>query len=58
MAKRAYPDSLIQQIGEFFGTNARCRATRSRSLGWKPKYATSDMLASIKAQVENIKAKN
>jgi len=35
----------------YFGTNARCRADRSRSIGWKPVKTTKDMLASIKPEV-------
>ncbi|EED84078.1 predicted protein [Postia placenta Mad-698-R] len=38
-------------VGNFNGTNARCRADRGRSIGWKPKYTTADMLASIKPEV-------
>ncbi|KAF9806336.1 hypothetical protein IEO21_08716 [Rhodonia placenta] len=37
--------------GNYSGTNSRCRANRSRSIGWKPKYTTADMLASIKPEV-------
>ena len=33
------------------GTNARCRADRSKAIGWKPKLETKDMLASIKQEV-------
>jgi hypothetical protein len=32
--------------------NVRCKATRSRALGWKPVKTTADMLASIKAEVD------
>lgn len=38
----------------YFGTNARCRADRSRSIGWKPVKTTKDMLASIKPEVDAI----
>ena len=41
-------------MGNYWGTNSRARATHSRSLGWKPKYTTQDMLASIKPEVEAI----
>ncbi|KAJ7064724.1 NAD(P)-binding protein [Mycena amicta] len=34
------------------GSNSRCRATHSRSLGWKPLKTTSDFLASIHPEVE------
>jgi len=36
----------------YFGTNSRCRADRSRSIGWKPTKTTKDMLASIKPEVD------
>ncbi|KIK96073.1 hypothetical protein PAXRUDRAFT_139333, partial [Paxillus rubicundulus Ve08.2h10] len=36
----------------FLGTNSRCKANRARTLGWKPKSTTEDMLRSIKAEVE------
>ncbi|EMD33972.1 hypothetical protein CERSUDRAFT_117492 [Gelatoporia subvermispora B] len=41
-----------EAMGNYSGTNSRCRADRSRSIGWKPKYTTADMLASIKPEVE------
>lgn len=34
------------------GSNSRCRANHSRSLGWNPQKSTADMLASIRAEVE------
>ncbi|KAJ7452814.1 NAD(P)-binding protein [Mycena latifolia] len=34
------------------GSNARCRATRSFSIGWKPAKSTSDMLAGIQPELE------
>ncbi|CAL1716972.1 unnamed protein product [Somion occarium] len=34
------------------GSNSRCRSNRGRSIGWKPKYVTKDMLASVNAEVE------
>ena len=34
------------------GTNARCRADRSKAIGWKPKMGTKDMLASIKPEMQ------
>jgi hypothetical protein len=43
---------LIQLI--FFGTNCRCRADRSRSIGWKPVKTTKDMLASIQPEVDTV----
>jgi len=42
--------------GEYLGSNSRARADRSRSIGWKPSKTTEDMLASIKNEVEYIKA--
>ena len=33
------------------GTNSRCRADRSKAIGWKPKMETKDMLASIKQEM-------
>ncbi|OCH93024.1 NAD(P)-binding protein [Obba rivulosa] len=41
-----------EAMGNYGGTNSRCRADRGRSIGWKPKYTTADMLASIKSEVE------
>ncbi|CAL1699088.1 unnamed protein product [Somion occarium] len=38
--------------GNYSGTNSRCRANRSRAIGWKPKHTTQDMVASIKPEVE------
>ncbi|KAG6901123.1 hypothetical protein C0995_000372 [Termitomyces sp. Mi166 len=35
----------------YLGTNSRCRANRSRAIGWKPTKTTADMLASIKPEV-------
>ncbi|KAG6808293.1 hypothetical protein H0H92_004623 [Tricholoma furcatifolium] len=47
----------IKQLGEFFaysalGSNSRAIANRSRSIGWKPRYTTKEMLSSIRAEVE------
>ncbi|GJE96185.1 NAD(P)-binding protein [Phanerochaete sordida] len=42
------------ETGNYWGTNSRARANHSRALGWKPKYTTQDMLASIKPEVEAI----
>lgn len=38
-------------IGNYLGTNSRCRANRSRAIGWQPKHSKNDMLASIKPEV-------
>ncbi|KAG6815306.1 hypothetical protein H0H87_003106, partial [Tephrocybe sp. NHM501043] len=37
---------------DYLGTNSRCRGNRSRSIGWKPKKTTADLLTSIKPEVE------
>ncbi|KAI0635606.1 NAD-P-binding protein [Trametes polyzona] len=34
------------------GSNSRARGEQARALGWKPKYTTADLFASIKAEVE------
>lgn len=44
-AKKYFPDG-----GAMMGANARCRADRSRAIGWKPKKGTKDMLASIRLE--------
>ncbi|KAF4613992.1 hypothetical protein D9613_007778 [Agrocybe pediades] len=36
----------------YLGTNSRCRANRSRSIGWKPTKTKEDFLKSIKSEVE------
>ncbi|KAF9565248.1 NAD-binding protein [Agrocybe pediades] len=36
----------------YLGTNSRCRANRSRSIGWKPTKTKEDFLKSIKPEVE------
>lgn len=47
-------DSCSQEMGNYWGSNSRARANHSRSLGWKPKYTSADMIASIKPEVEAI----
>ncbi|KAI0073561.1 NAD-P-binding protein [Panus rudis PR-1116 ss-1] len=52
-------DELIMYFGSeerglIGGTNARARGTHSRSIGWKPKYTTDDMLASIMPEAQAI----
>ncbi|KAJ6571112.1 hypothetical protein B0H19DRAFT_1255111 [Mycena capillaripes] len=42
----------------YLGSNSRCRATRSLSIGWKPTKSTSDMLASIRPEMEALIKKN
>ncbi|KAI0707122.1 NAD-P-binding protein [Earliella scabrosa] len=43
-----------EKAGWYSGTNSRCRANRGRSIGWKPKHTTEDMLQSILPEVEAI----
>ncbi|KAF8066913.1 hypothetical protein FPV67DRAFT_1215028 [Lyophyllum atratum] len=57
--KSAEPTTFTQEeINKYFGgspylgSNSRCRASRSRAIGWKPVKTTADMMASIKAEVE------
>ncbi|KAG6853598.1 hypothetical protein C0991_002921 [Blastosporella zonata] len=38
----------------FFGANSRCRANRSRAIGWRPTKTARDLLASIKPEVESL----
>ncbi|KAH9887370.1 NAD-P-binding protein [Cubamyces lactineus] len=41
-----------EAVGRYYsGSNARCRAERSRSIGWKPRYTTEDMLRSVEAEM-------
>ncbi|OJT02633.1 hypothetical protein TRAPUB_6814 [Trametes pubescens] len=42
---------------ESLGSNSRCRANRSRVVGWKPKKGTEDMLASIKPEIQYMLSK-
>ena len=44
----------IQQVGYYYGSNSRARATHSRSIGWKPKYTREDFFKSVKPEVENL----
>lgn len=39
--------------GTSLGSNSRCRADRSRAIGWKAKKTTKDMLASIKHEFKH-----
>lgn len=34
------------------GSNSRCVANKSRSIGWKPVHTSADMFASVKPEVE------
>jgi len=45
-------DEYFGGYGFLFGANSRCRAERSRAIGWQPVKLTKDMLASIKPEVE------
>ncbi|KAE9407776.1 NAD(P)-binding protein [Gymnopus androsaceus JB14] len=45
-----YP--IMAYLSYYIGSNSRCRANRSRALGWTPKNTTKDMLASIYAETE------
>jgi hypothetical protein len=38
----------------YLGTNSRCRADHSRSIGWKPTKTTKDLLASIKPELDEV----
>ncbi|KAI9439805.1 hypothetical protein H4582DRAFT_1549586 [Lactarius indigo] len=40
--------------GVFLGSNARCKAKRSRALGWKPLKTTKDFIESVRPEVEVI----
>ncbi|EGN98930.1 hypothetical protein SERLA73DRAFT_181658 [Serpula lacrymans var. lacrymans S7.3] len=44
----------VNPMAIYSGSNSRCRASRARALGWKPKYTTKDLFASIKPEVEAI----
>ncbi|KAL7278981.1 hypothetical protein ACG7TL_006813 [Trametes sanguinea] len=46
-----------EKFGNYSGSNSRCRADRGRSIGWKPRYTTEDMLKSIKPEVIAFKKK-
>lgn len=39
------------------GTNARCKASRAKALGWNPKYGNEDLFASVKG-VADVTLKN
>ncbi|KAF9565249.1 NAD(P)-binding protein [Agrocybe pediades] len=41
----------------YLGTNSRCRANRSRAIGWNPVKTKDDFIASIKAEVEALARK-
>ncbi|KAG6820957.1 hypothetical protein H0H93_009193 [Arthromyces matolae] len=37
---------------DYFGSNSRCKANRSRAIGWKPTKGTADLFASVRPEVE------
>ncbi|KAI0658305.1 NAD-P-binding protein [Cubamyces menziesii] len=49
-------NSMVAHLA--LGSNARGRGEQARALGWKPKYTTADMLASIKPEVKAILREN
>ncbi|KAJ7625818.1 hypothetical protein FB45DRAFT_836098 [Roridomyces roridus] len=52
-----------EELDQFFGgsailgTNARCRASHSLSIGWKPTKGTKDLLASVSAEMDALLGK-
>ena len=44
-------DTFVQG-SDYLGSNSRCQANRSRSIGWNPLKTTEDFLKSIKVEVE------
>lgn len=57
-AKDPRPTAFTEdEMGKYFpngtilGANSRCRADRSRAVGWKPKKGTKDLLASVRGEV-------
>ncbi|RPD75238.1 hypothetical protein L226DRAFT_58443 [Lentinus tigrinus ALCF2SS1-7] len=63
LAKTATPSPFTkEELQRYFqgsdnlGTNVRCRAERSRAIGWKPWRRTRDMLDSIKPEIDYILA--
>ncbi|KAG7089743.1 hypothetical protein E1B28_011397 [Marasmius oreades] len=59
-AETSEPNSFTEEeVTKYFrsgmmGSNARCRANRSKAIGWKPNKGTADMLASLKPEAEAI----
>ncbi|KAL1940276.1 hypothetical protein VTO73DRAFT_9228 [Trametes versicolor] len=49
---RYYSDISMSRF--YSGISSSCRADRGRSIGWRPKYTTDDMLKSIRPEVEAI----
>ena len=52
--KLSFALSFLHLKPDWFGSNSRCIAPRSRSIGWKPTYTTEDLLSSIRPEVEGI----
>jgi hypothetical protein len=42
----------------YAGTNSRCRADHSRSIGWRPKKTAHDFFASVEEEVQQVLAKS
>ncbi|GBE88351.1 hypothetical protein SCP_1301660 [Sparassis crispa] len=64
MAKSDEPTTFSKaELDKYFGgsadlgTNSRCRAERSRAIGWKPVKGTRDMLASVRPEIDNMIAR-
>ncbi|KAG6830660.1 hypothetical protein H0H92_015557 [Tricholoma furcatifolium] len=53
-------DEMQRYFGgyDYFGTNSRCRANRSRAIGWKPKYTTESMYEGIAPEVDALLENN
>jgi len=45
------PEEVEELLGTYLGTNSRAKATRSRSIGWKPKYGHEDFFKSLPEEV-------
>ncbi len=45
---------LLNVQSAYLGSNSRARANHSRAIGWTPKKTTADMLASVRAEVEEV----
>lgn len=43
---------VLQAAGNSYGSNARCRGSRARLLGWHPLKTKDDMIASIEAETD------
>ncbi|KAF9530876.1 hypothetical protein CPB83DRAFT_809745 [Crepidotus variabilis] len=45
---------IATEGSSLFGINARCRGTRGRAIGWKPRYNKADFLACVKPDIEGL----